>query len=307
MIKLRYGGGQVTTMINQQWLHTFLTLVEVGHFTQTAEKLYMTQPGVSQHIKKIEEQVGVPLLNRQGKKFELTRAGETLYEFGCKRRLEEDQLLREMQFDDPNKGECRIACSGAMATLLYPHFLRRQKAHPDLVITVEAAPNHLIVKNILNNEVDLGIVTQPSPSSELVHDTIGFESLCLVLPSECARHEISFNILETIGFINHPDGSHYADRLLSANFNEAFHGVGKLKIKGYINQINQILMPVSEGLGFTVLPETAVRHFEQQSLLYVAPLKFQIKDELFLVRKRYRALPKRYDWFERKIKELVRT
>lgn len=293
-------------MINQQWLHTFITLVEVGHFTQTAEKLYMTQPGVSQHIKKIEEQVGVPLLNRQGKKFELTRAGETLYQFGCKRRQEEDQLFREIQFDDPNKGECRIACSGSMATLLYPNFLRRQKAHPELVVTVEAAPNHLIIKNVLNNEVDLGIVTQSSPSSELVHETIGFESLCLVLPKKYACQKIDFNTLKTIGFINHPDGSHYADRLLCANFNETFHGVNTLKTKGYINQISQILAPVSEGLGFTVLPETVVRHFEHQSSIFVAPLKFAIRDELFLVKKKHRILPKRYDWFERKIKELVK-
>ena len=61
--------GRITFMINQQWLHTFLTLVEVGHFTKTAEKLYMTQPGVSQHIKKLEELVEVPLLNRIGKRF----------------------------------------------------------------------------------------------------------------------------------------------------------------------------------------------------------------------------------------------
>ena len=293
-------------MINQQWLHTFITLVEVAHFTQTAEKLNMTQPGVSQHIKKIEEQVGVPLLNRQGKKFELTREGETLYRFGCKRRQEEEQLFREIQFDDPNKGECRIACSGSMATLLYPNFLRRQKAHPELVVTVEAAPNHLIINNVLNNEVDLGIVTQTSPSSELVHETIGFESLCLVLPKKYACKEIDFNTLETIGFINHPDGSHYADRLLSANFNETFHGVNKLKVKGYINQISQILAPVSEGLGFTVLPETVVRHFEHQSSIFVATLKFAIRDELLLVKKKHRILPKRYDWFERKIKELVK-
>ena len=77
-------------MINQQWLHTFLTLVEVGHFTHTAEKLYMTQPGVSQQIKKLEEQVGVALLNRVGKRFELTREGETLYRFGCQRRQEDN-------------------------------------------------------------------------------------------------------------------------------------------------------------------------------------------------------------------------
>ena len=91
-------------MINQKCLHTFLTLVEVGHFTQTAEKLYMTQPGVSQQIKKLEEQVGVPLLNRIGKRFELTREGELLYQFGCKRSQEEEQLYRELRFDDPHKG-----------------------------------------------------------------------------------------------------------------------------------------------------------------------------------------------------------
>lgn len=293
-------------MINQQWLYTFLTLVEVGHFTQTAEKLYMTQPGVSQQIKKLEELVGVPLLNRIGKRFELTREGETLYQFGCKRRQEEDQLYRELKFDDPHKGECRIACSGAMATFLYPHLLKRQKIHSGLVIVVEAAPNQRIIQSILQNVIDLGIVTQPSPSTELAYESLGFESLCLVLPSNCASSSLNFDRLKALGFIDHPDGAHYADRLLSANFEEQFHSMEKLNKTGYINQINQILVPVSEGLGFTVLPETAVRHFPCQSLLHVAPLNVPIHDELFLVRKKHRGLPKRYDWFERKIKELIR-
>jgi len=294
-------------MINQQWLHTFLTLVEVGHFTRTAEKLYMTQPGVSQHIKKLEEQVGFALLNRIGKRFELTLEGEKLYRFGCQRKQEEEQLFGELQFDDPHKGECRIACSGAMTTFLYPHLLKRQKIHPGLAIAVEAAPNQRIIQSIRKNTIDLGIVTQPSPSTELMYEAIGFESLCLVLPSTYAAQPLSFDNLKAIGFIDHPDGAHYADRLLIANFGEQFHSVEKLNKTGYINQINQILVPVSEGLGFTVLPKTAVHQFPQQSLLYIAPLKVPIHDELFLVRKKHRALPKRYDWFERKIKELVRT
>lgn len=294
-------------MINQHWLHTFLTLVEIGHFTQTAEKLYMTQPGVSQHIKKLEEQAGVLLLNRTGKRFELTREGEVLYEFGCKRRQEEDQLLRNMQFDDPHKGECHFSCSGAMTTFLYPKLLERQKSYPELMIAIEAAPNHRIIESILQNTIALGIVTQPTPSVELEYDVLGFESLCLILPSSYAKNSLTFESLQKLGFIDHPDGAHYADRLLSVNFTESFHSVSKLKKGGYINQISQILVPVSEGLGFTVLPETAVRHFEQQSLLHVAPLKFPIRDELFLVRKKHRALPIRYDWFERKIKELFRA
>ncbi len=293
-------------MINQQCLHTFLTLVDVGHFTQTAEKLHMTQPGVSQQIKKLEDQVGVPLLNRIGKRFELTREGELLYKFGRKRVHEEEQLYTELRFDDEHRGECRIACSGTMTTFLYPQLLERQKEHAELVITVEAAPNVRIIESLMNNSIDLGIVTQPSPVTDLVYEPLGFDSLCLVLPSDYASHAIRFEVLEEIGFIDHPDGSHYADRVLSANFGEEFHSVKNLKKRGYINQINQILIPVSKGLGFTVLPEMAVRFFPKQALLHIAPLNVPIHDELFLVRKKHRKLPKRYEWFEAKIKELLR-
>ena len=65
----------VFLVINSQWLRTFITLVELKHYSQTADKLCMTQPGVSQHIKKLEAQMGARLLNRIGKKFELTEAG----------------------------------------------------------------------------------------------------------------------------------------------------------------------------------------------------------------------------------------
>jgi len=99
-------------MINQQWLHTFLSLVEIGHFTQTAEKLSMTQPGVSQQIKKLEEQVGVPLLNRQGKKFELTRAGETLYQFGCKRSRKKTNCSEKYYLMTQTKGNVALLVRG---------------------------------------------------------------------------------------------------------------------------------------------------------------------------------------------------
>ena len=69
-------------MINITWLRTFCTLVDVGHFTRTAGRLYMTQSGVSQHVRKLEEQLDTGLLIRQGKLFSLTNAGEQLYREG---------------------------------------------------------------------------------------------------------------------------------------------------------------------------------------------------------------------------------
>ena len=66
-------------MMNPVWLRSFCTLVDVGHFTRTAERLHMTQSGVSQHVRKLEDQVGQDLLIREGKQFILTDAGERLY------------------------------------------------------------------------------------------------------------------------------------------------------------------------------------------------------------------------------------
>lgn len=67
-------------MLNTQHLITFKTLVETGSFTQTARKLGLTQPAVSQHIQKLEKGLGEALLIRHGRSTELTEAGEVLYQ-----------------------------------------------------------------------------------------------------------------------------------------------------------------------------------------------------------------------------------
>ncbi|HIF9171131.1 TPA: LysR family transcriptional regulator [Photobacterium damselae] len=68
-------------MLNPIWLKTFTTLIDTGHFTKTAQKLFMTQPGVSQHIKKLEEYCGYPLIIREKKSFELTEQGRLVYQY----------------------------------------------------------------------------------------------------------------------------------------------------------------------------------------------------------------------------------
>ena len=87
-------------MINELWLQTFSTLVEQKHFTKTSEILHMTQPGVSQHIKKLEESLGHLLLRRSGKSFELTREGEILYQFALKKREDEIELMDILSSED---------------------------------------------------------------------------------------------------------------------------------------------------------------------------------------------------------------
>lgn len=60
----------------------------------------MTQPGVSQHLKRLEAQLGAPLLNRYGKKFELTSACEMLFAYGLKQAENETELRYKITGDE---------------------------------------------------------------------------------------------------------------------------------------------------------------------------------------------------------------
>ncbi|MGY0623020.1 MAG: LysR family transcriptional regulator, partial [Paraglaciecola chathamensis] len=94
-------------MINPIWLKTFCTLVDLGHFTKTADVLFMTQSGVSQQIKKLEEQLATPLLIREGKSFTLTDAGMRLHTDGIKLLQCAELLEQNVKQDEPFVGPVR--------------------------------------------------------------------------------------------------------------------------------------------------------------------------------------------------------
>ncbi|MGF1754853.1 LysR family transcriptional regulator [Vibrio makurazakiensis] len=287
-------------MLNPQWLVTFKTLVDVGHFTQTAEKLYMTQPGVTQHIKKLEHACGYPLITREGKSFELTERGRQVYAYAIKVAKEEAALLENLKFDNPHSGDCSISCSGAMALFFYPRLLELQRIHPDLCIQIEAAPNHKILNDIQAGDIDIGIVTQ-QPNTNLFHsEVLGKETLSLILPKCYENKSISIELLNECGLIKHPDVEHclsmYFEHCGEESLKKA--DITNLTKSGYVNQLGQILLPVSKGLGFTVLPHSAVESFPDQDSLYITKPKNPVQETLYTVRKKNRDLPKRYQLIE---------
>lgn len=283
-------------MLNPVWLHTFKTLVEVGHFTQTAEKLYMTQPGVSQHIKKLEQACQHPLIKRENKSFELTEQGRMVYTYALELEEKEKSLIEDLSFDDPHAGYCKLACSGALALMLFDPLLEKQKRHKGLSIHLEAAPNQSILNGVAEGRIDLGIVTYSPNKSVFQSEQIGRETLCLILPKSYQGKTLTPELLKNCGVIGHPDAEHYMtlffDQCAEPLLKEI--KVSDMPLSGYVNQLSQILLPVSKGLGFTVLPRSAVESFSLREELYVAELKQPVYEDLFLVRKRSRTLPLRY-------------
>jgi DNA-binding transcriptional LysR family regulator len=266
-------------MINQVWLKTFCTLVEVGHFTKTAEKLFMTQSGVSQHIKKLELQLDVALLSRDGKSFILTDSGELLFQKGKELLKSTEELESLIKYDEEHEGRIKIASPGSVGLRLYPYLLELQESFPKLVVDYTFAPNKTIEQAVAERKIDFGLITELSQSSNLISHKVAVEPLVLVTPNNIKS--VTWGKLLELGFISHPDAAHHGRLLLSQNF-EQFEHVDQFTHKGFSNQISLILKPVSKGFGFTVLPLHAANAFPQQDLIQIHGLKNSVSEQLYL-------------------------
>ena len=337
-------------MINPIWLDTFITLVETGNFTRTAEQRFMTQPGVSQHLKKLEEACQCELVVRLGKGIQLTEQGQRVYHYAKEQQEKEQDFIASLKFDAPFEGKCVVACSGAIAQRVYPALLALQKQHSALNIHVEVAPRRTILSGIANNTLELGIVTNQPESEDIHSEYLGEEALGLILPrslpdalaaqvpglSENAQGFISDSdsdsdsvakvasvsgkaksktddgrtlkgVIKHLGLINHPDAMHYLQRYFNdcgeaelANVNP-----NKLPHAGYINQLSQILLPVSEGLGYTVLPTSTLDFVSFADKLTVYKAKNEVTEPLYSVQTPHSALPARYQAVKQAITQVL--
>lgn len=274
-------------MLHSTWLETFVTLCDVGHFTRAAAALNMTQPGVSQHVKKLEDQVGQPLMSRDGKSFTLTPAGEALRAIGQRRREEERALRQTLRFDDPGQGEVSVGCSGSIALLLYPCFLTQMEAAPGLDLMLHAAPEARIVEGVLDGSLDLGVTSHPPVHPRLEGARAGQDALCLLLPKDHPTPRCLAD-LDALGFIAHPDGYAHADDLLGRNFPTEYRGADALVRRSFVNQVGQIPEPVLRGLGYTILPRSGVDTFRDKSLLSIADLAHPVRHDLWLIQRKNR-------------------
>ncbi|MBR1443501.1 MAG: LysR family transcriptional regulator [Firmicutes bacterium] len=150
-------------MLNNN-LHIFIITAETGSLTETAKKLYISQPAVSQAIKKLEEELNVKLFIRNKRSsLILTDVGREIFALAEQMRTLENKLYqRAYEENQMLKGVVRIASVPLATSLILSRVMpvfRRQ--FPDVKIELfESDP--LSVKNmVLNYQADIGISTSP--------------------------------------------------------------------------------------------------------------------------------------------------
>lgn len=293
-------------VLNPIWLKTFVTLIDTGHFTKAAEKLFMTQPGVSQHISKLESACGHELIKRDKKSFVITEQGQVVYDYALQLGKQESELLEKLAFDDPYVGDISIACSGSLALLVYPQLLKLQSKHSNLVIGLKASPNYQILEDVKAGRLNQGVVTDIHNKMWFDIEELGKEELCLIVPASTTFDTNKAETLLGLGLITHPDAEHYLSLYFAQSAEPELKQLelSKIPVVGSINQIGQILEPIAQGIGFTVLPKSAVDSFPRHHLLEVLRPKQQVIETLYLVKKKNRDLPARYGVVNHLLKRL---
>lgn len=252
----------------------------------------MTQSGVSQHLLKLELHLEQTLIIRQGKQFVLTDPGLRLLRDAREVLSAIHKLEHHIGFDVPDEGDVRIMTPGSVGLKLYPLSLDLQQLHPGLHVDFRFAPNRDIDNALINDAIDIGLMTRPSVHSEIKTTPITKEPLLLVTPN--GINDIGWQTLLKLGFIAHPDSAHHADLLLGANYSE-YRSISSLPQKAFSNQIGLILEPVSRGLGFTVLPAFAVAAFTHQHSIQVHQLEKPVSETVFLAEHHLKPRPARVE------------
>ncbi|MGJ7574502.1 LysR family transcriptional regulator [Variovorax sp. RB2P76] len=202
-----------TEEVSLQQLRALAAVAETGSFTLAAESLQLTQPAISHLIKRMEEELGQPLVVR-GRRIQLTSAGQVMVE----------TAVRALRLIDESVGACRsqsqlregrvvLAVGHLTAGALLPPLLGRfSKQHPTLATTLLDSTAEQMISRVLSQEADLGFGSDIGQKhSELATEPLFSERMALFVREDHAlaqRVVVDARHLESLPFIHvNPDAN----------------------------------------------------------------------------------------------------
>lgn len=148
---------------------SLLAVADAGTITDAAEGLGVTQPALSRRIRQLEAYFGVALLNRSKKGVSLTSAGELVVAEARVLADRFDNLRAEVAAHARLEGgTIRIGGGATAVSYVLPDAIAAyQREHPHVRFEVKEAGSREIAENVVNGQLELGVVTLPVPSRDL--------------------------------------------------------------------------------------------------------------------------------------------
>jgi DNA-binding transcriptional LysR family regulator len=267
-------------------LETFVEVSKLKSFSKAAEKLFITQPTVTNHIQNLEKELGTLLINRFGKNITLTDAGNMLYKYAINILNSCEMAKFDLAtYQGKIQGHLQIYSSSVPRKYLLPIIMSSFiNTYPNVSFSISDKDSKNVVKGILDGETDFGILGAKYPSNNLEYIDLMEDKLVLVTPNTSKYPGQNFSTIskEVLFYSNllfREDGSGTRS-LIESIFQQSEIPMDKLNISAYIEDTETIKELISLGVGIGFLSEKAV-HTDIQSgrykVFYIDGLDFSRK------------------------------
>ncbi|MGU7816799.1 transcriptional regulator CynR [Burkholderia sp. AW49-1] len=164
-------------------INYFLAVAEHRSFTRAATALYVSQPALSQQIRRLEESLGTQLFDRTGRVTCLTDAGEVYFRFARRARQDLEEGKRAIHdVGNLSCGSLRVAITPTFATYLVGPLIESfHDRYPNITLTIREMPQVQMEALVLDNEIDVGIAFDEIRSPDIDAQPLLSEMLALVV------------------------------------------------------------------------------------------------------------------------------
>jgi DNA-binding transcriptional LysR family regulator len=278
-----------------QQLRYFLETCRTGSFTAAADVLYVAQPSVAQQIRRLEQEVGVRLFVRTGRRLELTEAGSTL-------RTNAERVLAALETAEASLQGAR-GLKGGTASLgtfgiaqrylvndVVTTFVAR---HPDVTIRVIGQHSSEIIEQVRGGELEAGLVALPvdQPSLE-VEPVMSDELLYTALPGPDTERPMPIEQLARTRLIAWPAVVGWRDSIRRQLKEWAEERDTELTAGVEVEHLESALDLATLGLGGTYVPRTIAESTAFPSALETVPFERPLYDTYaFVMRRDHRLTP----------------
>ena len=244
--------------MNLKDLKYLVALADTGHFGKAAERTFVSQPTLSAQLKKLEEYLGVKLVERQPKNVRLTEIGKQVVQ-RARRMLEQGEEIVALARNnaDPLSGRIRVALIPTVGPYLLPRITQKiRKALPNLGLMLYEYQTEPLLRRLRDGEFDLGIIALPTDSEGLETRVLYEEAFMLAVPQQHALTEkasIKIQDLKGQALLLLEDGHCLRDHALEVCSRVDVHEVEDFRA----TSLETLRQMVVAGLGITLLPELA--------------------------------------------------
>lgn len=269
-------------------LNVFYTVAKRLSFTKAAAELYITQPAVTKHIQELEQHFGTALFDRRGNQISLTAAGNLLL-----RHAETIMVThRQLEFDmnalkGQSRGALRVGASTTVAQYVIPPVLARfHEQSADVAISLLSGNTEQIEQQLLNDNIDLGLVEGRTHHSDIRYTPFVEDELVLICRADhplADRDEITLEELRTIPIVLRERGSGSLEVI-----EHALRGVGlrltDLQVDMQLGSTESIKSYLSSSRCVAFVSVFAVQHELQAGTLKIVDVEsLSIQRELYSI------------------------